>query len=128
MSLGRPEANKARLCANTRKVINIDGSLLEGGGQSNIPMYNSLISVLRNTAAYACITGTSVHIQNIRSKRTIPGIKAQQIDGLEFIAEISNGILQNGQVGSREILFHPGIGNEELPTEFIVDQKLGFEN
>lgn len=69
-----------------------------------------------------------MNIQNIRLKRAVPGIKAQQLAGLELIAEISNGILQNGFIGSRNILFHPGIRSDELPTEFIVDQKLGFAN
>jgi hypothetical protein len=42
MSLGLPNANKALPCVNgMRNVIKIDGSLLEGGGQSNIAMYNS---------------------------------------------------------------------------------------
>ena len=121
-----------RSCADdtqpeTAKVIEIDGSLLEGGGQSNFPFtWLAHWIVLRNTAAYAAITGKPVHIQNIRSKRTIPGIKAQQLSGLEFVAEISNGIIHGGHVGCTEIILQPGNSSEQLASEFVIYQKLGY--
>jgi RNA 3'-terminal phosphate cyclase len=67
-----------------------------------------------------------VHIQNIRCKRTTTGIKAQQLSGLEFVAEISNGVIHGGHVGSTEIFLQTGNSSEHLATEFVIYQKLGY--
>lgn len=73
------------------------GSLLEGGGQ-----------ILRNAAALAALTNTSVTIQNIRAKRSKPGLRPQHMTGLQLIAHISNGSLEDGCIGATEVTLIPG--------------------
>jgi RNA 3'-terminal phosphate cyclase len=53
-------------------------------------------------------------------------MKAQQLSGLEFVAEISNGVIHGGHVGSTEIALQPGTSSEHLPTKFVIYQKLGY--
>ena len=44
----------------------IDGSVGEGGGQ-----------VLRTSLALSCVTGSGLHIENIRAARRNPGLAKQ---------------------------------------------------
>ncbi|TFG04851.1 MAG: RNA 3'-terminal phosphate cyclase [Promethearchaeota archaeon] len=78
-------------------LIEIDGSYGEGGG-----------SILRLACALAVLTKKSVRIYNIRKNRPTPGLKTQHLVGLQALAEISNGELENGEIGSTSISFKPG--------------------
>ena len=79
------------------EVVEIDGSLGEGGGQ-----------ILRTSISLACILAKSVRIRNIRAGRKEPGLRPQHLKAVISAAEISNATLKGAQVGSTEIEFVPG--------------------
>ena len=102
--------------------IQIDGSILEGGGQSIISSfsYTDGCAVLRNASAYACIRRKPVQISNIRGKRPVPGLKQQHVSGLQLLEKISGGVLEGGKVQNSEILLRPakeGITEAEFTSD-----------
>lgn len=78
-------------------MILVDGSYGEGGGQ-----------IIRTAISLSALTGKSVKINNIRAKRTPPGLKAQHLTGVKAVAELCNAKLSGAEVGSTEITFEPG--------------------
>jgi RNA 3'-terminal phosphate cyclase len=89
----------------------LDGTILEGGGQ-RIYYRRATDVVLRNSAAYACILGQEINVYNIRLNRRDPGLKDQHLQGLVLLCKLSSGRLMGATIGSREITFRPGLGNE----------------
>ncbi|DBA82643.1 TPA: hypothetical protein ACH3X1_006890 [Trebouxia sp. C0004] len=70
--------------------------MLEGGGQ-----------ILRNAAALAAITATPIKVTNIRAGRSKPGLRAQHLAGLQLVAEVCQGKLTGGKIGSQQISLRP---------------------
>jgi len=79
------------------KMIEIDGSMGEGGGQ-----------ILRTAIALSAVLGKPVRVYNIRVKRRNPGLRPQHLNAIRAIASLSNGRLIGDSVGSREVTFYPG--------------------
>ncbi|XP_064626575.1 RNA 3'-terminal phosphate cyclase-like [Lineus longissimus] len=77
-------------------LLEIDGSVLEGGGQ-----------ILRISTALSCLTRQPITVYNIRASRSNPGLRPQHLKGLELVADICDGELKGGTVGSRLIQFFP---------------------
>jgi len=75
----------------------IDGSIGEGGGQ-----------ILRTSLALACITGKSLHIENIRAARRNPGLAKQHLACVQAACEICNGQCEGATLRSKRLDFEPG--------------------
>ena len=78
-------------------MLEIDGSQGEGGGQ-----------ILRMTVALSALTGTPVHIFNIRAGRSNPGLRPQHIAAIEVVRRLCDGRVDGLHEHATEITFHPG--------------------
>jgi RNA 3'-phosphate cyclase len=78
-------------------MLELDGSHGEGGGQ-----------LLRTACALAAITGTAVHLRNIRARRSPPGLAPQHLMAVQAVAELSGAQVENLALRSSEIVFRPG--------------------
>ncbi|XP_041791714.1 RNA 3'-terminal phosphate cyclase [Chelmon rostratus] len=90
-------------------VVEIDGSVMEGGGQ-----------ILRVSAALSCITGSSIKITKIRAGRSTPGLRPQHLSGLQLVSDLCSGSLQGAAIGSTDISLTPGkiqSGNHTADTQ-----------
>lgn len=82
--------------ATKSKIIEIDGGILEGGGQ-----------ILRMAISFSALLLKPIRVRNIRAGRSNPGLRPQHLTGLQLIRDICGGRLEGGQVGSTEITFYP---------------------
>lgn len=79
------------------KVMDIDGSVLEGGGQ-----------ILRMALCFSILCKKPIRVFNIRAGRKKPGLMAQHMKGIELLRAICNAQVQGLELGSMEVQFHPG--------------------
>jgi len=77
-------------------MVEIDGAIGEGGGQ-----------ILRTACALSTVTKKPCHVFNIRKGRVKPGLATQHLLGIQALAKLSNGKLENDYLGSEEIKFYP---------------------
>ena len=77
-------------------MINIDGSIGEGGGQ-----------VLRTCLSLSLITGQAFHISNIRSGRPRPGLRAQHLSAVEVAVKIGKADVDGAELNSTSVSFAP---------------------
>ncbi len=78
------------------KLIQIDGSEGEGGGQ-----------ILRSSVALSILTGKPFEIVKIRAKRSQPGLRPQHCESILSAAKISGAAVSNVKPGSTHITFAP---------------------
>ncbi len=78
-------------------VIEIDGSLGEGGGQ-----------ILRSALGLSLVTGRPFRISNLRAGREKPGLLRQHLTAVHAAAEIGSARVDGGVIGSQELTFSPG--------------------
>lgn len=85
-------------------MIQIDGSLGEGGGQ-----------ILRTSLTLSLIKGQPFEIYNIRARRKNPGLQPQHLKCIEAATLISKGNAKGDHKGSLRLMFEPG---EVIPGEY----------
>jgi len=86
------------------KLIEIDGSFGEGGGQ-----------ILRTSLALSLLTGRPFRIKNIRAGRQKPGLSRQHLVAVRAASEISQAKVDGASIDSVELSFVPV---EILPGEY----------
>ncbi len=92
-------------------MIEIDGSLGEGGGQ-----------ILRTALSLSAILGVPFRIKNIRVKRKRPGLMPQHLAGVKSAGELTNAEIKGGFLGSTELEFSPkGLNLATRTQELIWD-------
>jgi RNA 3'-terminal phosphate cyclase (ATP) len=79
------------------ETVSIDGSTGEGGGQ-----------ILRTSLALSCITGRSLHIENIRAARRNAGLAKQHLICVQAACQICNGTCHGAVQRSKILDFQPG--------------------
>lgn len=77
-------------------MIEIDGSLGEGGGQ-----------VLRSSLTLSLLTGAPVHLRNIRAGRSKPGLLRQHLTAVNAAAAVGRAEVEGAALGAGEIRFVP---------------------
>jgi RNA 3'-terminal phosphate cyclase (ATP) len=78
-------------------MIEIDGSFGEGGG-----------AILRVATALSALTGKALALDNIRSKRTKPGLMPQHLNAARALARLSQAEVTGLELGSTQMTFKPG--------------------
>lgn len=76
--------------------LTIDGSQGEGGGQ-----------VLRSALTLSVITGRAIHITNIRSGRTKPGLRPQHLKSVDAAAAVSKAQVDGAALNATALAFSP---------------------
>ena len=79
------------------KMIELDGSYGEGGGQ-----------ILRTALTLSMITGIPFRIERIRAKRSKPGLLRQHLTAVNAAAQICGAQVQGAAPGSLALSFVPG--------------------
>lgn len=77
-------------------LIEIDGSLGEGGGQ-----------VLRSALTLSLLVQKPFRIRNIRGRRKNPGLRAQHLASVQAAAAVGEAQLKGDQLNSQELTFRP---------------------
>lgn len=76
--------------------ITIDGSAGEGGGQ-----------ILRTSLALSLVTGRPFRIENIRARRSKPGLLRQHLTAVRAGMAIADARVSGGEIGSSALSFEP---------------------
>jgi RNA 3'-terminal phosphate cyclase (ATP) len=96
------------------KMLHIDGSYGEGGGQ-----------ILRTSLSLAAITGQPIQIDRIRAGRAKPGLAIQHLTGVRAAATLCQAKVKGDRVGSTQLEFIPSQPVQAGDYMFDVAQTVG---
>ncbi|MGC8640342.1 MAG: RNA 3'-terminal phosphate cyclase [Isosphaeraceae bacterium] len=88
-------------------MVVLDGSEGEGGGQ-----------ILRTALSLSLLTGRPFRMVKIRANRDKPGLRPQHLKAVEAAALLGQAGVKGSSVGSRELIFHPGV---YAPRDLTID-------
>lgn len=77
-------------------MIELDGSIQEGGGQ-----------ILRTALALSLLTQQPFTMNNIRANRQDPGLKSQHVQCIELAKKLTNSNVEGCAIGSTHVTFNP---------------------
>ncbi|MCQ3030336.1 RNA 3'-terminal phosphate cyclase [Pseudomonas syringae] len=77
-------------------MVELDGSI--GGGQ-----------VLRSALSLSMLTGRTLQIENIRARRSRPGLLRQHLTAVLAAAQVCGASVSGAELGSQRLRFEPGI-------------------
>ncbi len=89
------------------RLIEIDGSVGEGGGQ-----------VLRTALALSVATGTAIRISHIRAGRPNPGLAHQHLTCIRAATHVASARVRGAELGAQTLEFEPG---QPCPGEYSFD-------
>jgi RNA 3'-terminal phosphate cyclase (ATP) len=78
-------------------MLHLDGSRFSGSG-----------TIVRFAVPLAALTGQDLRLTSIRARRDPPGLRPQHLQAVAAVAQLCQGSLTGGAVGSRELVFRPG--------------------
>ncbi|HXV80528.1 MAG TPA: RNA 3'-terminal phosphate cyclase [Candidatus Binatia bacterium] len=78
-------------------MLEIDGSQYSGSG-----------TIVRQSVGFAALTGTAIHIFNVRLRRPKPGLRRQHAQAVEAVRQLVDGTTEGAIVGARDFVFRPG--------------------
>jgi RNA 3'-terminal phosphate cyclase (ATP) len=77
-------------------MLTIDGSIGEGGGQA-----------LRTSLSLSLVSGTPFRIENIRARRSRPGLMRQHLTAAQAAAAVGRATMRGAEIGSTTLEFTP---------------------
>jgi RNA 3'-terminal phosphate cyclase (ATP) len=102
-----PRPHRERQANVSSRLVTLDGSKGEGGGQ-----------ILRTALTLSLLTGRPFRIVRIRANREKPGLRPQHLKAVEAAAELAGASVQGGAIGSRDLTFRPA---EYAPRDLRID-------
>jgi RNA 3'-terminal phosphate cyclase (ATP) len=76
--------------------VTIDGSFGEGGGQ-----------ILRTSLSLAAMTGKPLVVENVRARRSKPGLQAQHLTAVRAAAQLCGAFVEGAELGATRFTFTP---------------------